>query len=487
MSEVLSRLSALSAAERAHLRRLTAAWSILADLSFSDLLLFGEKGPGEFVVVGQSRPATAQTLYKEDQVGRNYTRLDRPLVAQVFAGGTTVSASLELDVDADRVRVTAIPVQSDGRVIGVMTAETPRLIERREGTLERSYLDVFNRFAEMVSAASFPFPTEDSGSEDAPRVGDGALVVNRDYRVTFSSPNAVSALHRVGFHAGVVGRDLSDVGFDSDLALTAKRLKVPVSAELERGARVVTYRIMPLLRDGHFDGALVLVRDVSDLRRRDRMLTSMDATIREIHHRVKNNLQTVSSLLRLQGRRVANPEVKAELDEAARRIRSIALVHEILAHRGGDEVDFVDVVRPLIAMVAEGLVPSGQNIDFRLVGEAPTIPAATASSLAVVTAELLQNAVEHGYPSGVRDEGRIIIEMVSQGPQFTIAVRDDGIGLAEDFSLSSSAGLGLTIAGTLATTELGGTLTLRPSGAADGGTVAELTVDLRAEGLDGGT
>ncbi len=484
MSEVLSRLPALTPAGRAHLRRLTGAWGILADLSFADLLLFGERSDGEFVVAGQARPATAQTLYQEDQVGRNHSHDDRPLVAKAFAGGQLVTASLELDVDVDRVRVTAIPVRCEGRIVAVMTAETARLVERREGTLERSYLDVFNRFVEMVAAGSFPFPSEDSGSEDAPRVGDGALVVNRRWKVTFSSPNAVSALHRVGFHAGLVGRRLDDMGFDSDLALTAERLKVPVSAEMERGARVMTYRIMPLLRDNHFDGALVLVRDVSDLRRRDRMLTSMDATIREIHHRVKNNLQTVSSLLRLQGRRVVNPEVRAELDEAARRIRSIALVHEILAHRGGDEVDFVDVVRPLVAMVSEGLVPLGQDIDFRLVGDAPTIPAATASSLAVVTAELLQNAVEHGYPAGVRDEGRVIIEMVSHGPSFTVAVRDDGIGLAPDFTLESSAGLGLTIAGTLASTELGGTLTLRPSGAADGGTVAELTVDLRAEGPD---
>ena len=78
-------------------------------------------------------------------------------------------------------------------------------------------------------------------------------------------------------------------------------------------------------------GAVVLLRDVSDLRRRDRLLVSKDATIREIHHRVKNNLQTISSLLRLHGRRLESHEARAALEESVRRIRSIALVHETLS------------------------------------------------------------------------------------------------------------------------------------------------------------
>ena len=77
------------------------------------------------------------------------------------------------------------------------------------------------------------------------------------------------------------------------------------------------------------------MRDVSELRRRDRLLLSKDATIREIHHRVKNNLQTIASLLRLQGRRLASVEAKQAIDESVRRIRSIALVHETLAYEAG--------------------------------------------------------------------------------------------------------------------------------------------------------
>ena len=97
----------------------------------------------------------------------------------------------------------------------------------------------------------------------------------------------------------------------------------------------------------------MLIRDVTDLRRRDRMLLSKDATIREIHHRVKNNLQTIAALLRLQGRRLQSPEAQAAIEESERRIRSIAIVHETLSRDAGDVVRFDEIVRPLVRVVEE--------------------------------------------------------------------------------------------------------------------------------------
>src|SRR6185436_12504808 len=103
-------------------------------------------------------------------------------------------------------------------------------------------------------------------------------------------------------------------------------------------------------------GGIVLMRDVTDLRRRDRLLLSKDAAIREVHHRVKNNLQTISSLLRLQARRLDPGEGREALAEAERRIRSIALVHEILSREAGEQVDFNDIVPSLVRMAEDGLL-----------------------------------------------------------------------------------------------------------------------------------
>src|SRR3712207_3014922 len=163
-----------------------------------------------------------------------------------------------------------------------------------------------------------------------------------------------------------------------------------------RGAEVtVVMRCLPLLAEGEVTGALVLLRDISELRRRDRLLVSMDASIREIHHRVKNNLQTISSLLRLQGRRVEAPEAKGAIEESVRRIRSIALVHEILSRAPGNEVPSVDVVRPLVRMAEEGMVSAETPVRFTVEGESEQLPPRVATPLAVVLNELLQNAADH--------------------------------------------------------------------------------------------
>jgi two-component sensor histidine kinase len=476
---------------------LVGSWALLADLSFSDLLLLVPVRSGasldeteRFVTVGQVRPATSQTLYRHDQVGRFFQASEQALVADALRSGEICSGEIsikppgsegagesgESDSAAERIAVQAIPVCFDGRAIAILLAESSCLGLRREGELEQTYLGVFEGFATMISAGAFPFVSDEIDSEEAPRVGDGVVVLDASGRITYSSPNAVSALHRVGFHANALGRDLDDLGFQPGVLKTAYRLRVPVTVELERGLSVtILSRVVPLIRDDKIDGALVLLRDVSDLRRQARLLVSMDATIREIHHRVKNSLQTVSSLLRLQGRRMESLEARTAIDESVRRIRSIALVHEILAQEGGDEVAFGEIVRPIVEMVKDALVAPDRPISFKVVGDGPTLPATTASSLAVVLTELLQNAVEHGYPPG-SSGGEVLIALEFSGSDLVVRVHDDGDGLPEDFDLATSTGLGLTIARTLAAGDLGGEITMRPVDARDAGagTIAEL-------------
>ena len=159
----------------------------------------------------------------------------------------------------------------------------------------------------------------------APRVGDGVMVVDADARVQYASPNAVSALHRVGINANAVGQRLAELGFNDASVRQAFERHEPVIEEVDQtDAVTLLTRCIPILAGGTITGGVLLLRDVSELRQRDRLLLSKDATIREIHHRVKNNLQTISSLLRLQARRTASDEAKDVLAEAVRRIRTIA-------------------------------------------------------------------------------------------------------------------------------------------------------------------
>ncbi len=476
LPELVRQHTTLDGEAAAHLRRLTATWGVVADLGFSDLVLAAptRQLSDRFVVLGHIRPTTAQTLHPHDLVGRFLDPSERPEVAAAMHG--TIVEDVAVVADAgEPARGTAVPVRVGDEIVAVLVAEWDIGRVRLSSELELAYRDVYRRFLQMIAVGRFPYRDDAVEGEEAPRVGDGVIVLDEREAVTWASPNAISALHRTGMHVRSQGRTLAELGFPADLVRTAYRLGVPMTDELERGLEVsVLTRVMPIVTDhGSVDGALVLLRDISELRRRDRMLVSMDATIREIHHRVKNNLQTVSSLLRLQGRRVEVPEAKQAIEESVRRIHSIALVHEYLARQGGDEIPLAEVVQPILAMVADALVAPDRPVDLRLVGRGPLVSAGTASSLAVIVTELVQNAVEHGFPAPSTG-GLITIELISSTTELTVRVRDDGVGVGAEVDTESSSGLGLTIVRTLARGELAGSVGLRPG--SDGGTVAELTV-----------
>ena len=295
----------------------------------------------------------------------------------------------------------------------------------------------------------------------------------------FASPNAVSSLHRMGIHAYAQSQRLIDVGFDDTAARSAMLLHLPVAEEIERDDVSVLVRVLPLVDRSQPAGALVLLRDVSDLRRRDRLLLSKDATIREIHHRVKNNLQTIASLLRLQGRRLQSPEARAALAESERRIRSIAIVHETLSREAGDVVSLNEIVRPLARLVEETTSTPEHTIRFKVEGDAGELPGEVATPLAVVLNELMQNAVDHAFPEGGSD-ALVEVTLGRTDGHVEIEVRDNGKGLPDQFTLEGSRGLGLSIVQALVTSELQGSIEMHD----DGGTSVRVRVPVEMPRVD---
>jgi two-component sensor histidine kinase len=238
---------------------------------------------------------------------------------------------------------------------------------------------------------------------------------------------------------------------------------------------VVQLRSIPLVVGGSRTGALILVRDVTELRRRERELMTKDATIREIHHRVKNNLQTVAALLRLQSRRLRAPEARAALDEAVRRVGSIAVVHETLSHAPEEVVDFDDVA-DRVAMMAGEVSTAEVRVVPKITGSFGQLSSAVATPLAMVLTELLQNALQHGFadPRAARERGLLEVVVIREPDRLTVTVADSGVGLPAGFDLDSATSLGLQIVRTLVVGELGGRLRITPR--PGGGT--EAVVDL---------
>jgi two-component sensor histidine kinase len=341
----------------------------------------------------------------------------------------------------------------------------------------------------MVADGTFPGP--DSGLEEGsgPRVGDGVMRLEPDGTIIYASPNALSAFTRLGVTGAVLSEPIdtltssvADDPFDaSDLAdavASAIDGGQPASIEVEGGGAVVLFRAIPLRPRGEMLGALVLMQDVTELRRRDRQIMSKDATIREIHHRVKNNLQTVAALLRLQSRRVGVPEARIALEESMRRVASIALVHETLSSSIDEEVDFDEIVDRLLGMLSD-VAGAGGSVRLRRTGSFGDIPAEAATALVLVLTELVQNALEHAFPEGAT--GGVEIVAGRRRGELTVQVVDDGVGLPAGFDVASDERLGMQIVRTLVSAELNGSVTVRPageSGEGGRGTVAELRMPL---------
>jgi two-component system, sensor histidine kinase PdtaS len=501
MAELAREHSTLDRDDIDHLNRLTAEWAFLADLCFADLLLYvrspdGRSPDGTWLIVDQVRPATNQTMYVTDYVGSWADGDEAELIERAATTGQRVEGAIEVDGGGDEInhaRMLAFPVRRDGRIIAVLSKEWKVRAGRPLGELERNYSYIFDEFVQMIEVGTFPFAGRVADSSAAPRVGDGVITLDGTGTVTYVSPNANSALHRVGIQANPVGMRLAELGFhDGPVRQAFERLE-PVVEEFEQGADVTLLcRCVPLVTpsDGgpEVGGGLLLVRDVTELRKRDRLLLSKDATIREIHHRVKNNLQTISSLLRLQSRRLTNPEAKAAVQESVRRIRTIALVHESLSREPGDDVAFIEIVRPLLRLAEESLQSPDRPVHFTVSGDGGRIAANTATPLSVVLTELLQNAVDHGFPEG-SGGGQVSVALSHDAGMLTVRVVDNGRGVDPAFELDQAKGLGLSIVRTLVTTELNGTITIRPATSEDldrakvdrsapdrSGTVIELTV-----------
>ena len=484
LEEVLLDRAGLDGDTVDHLQLLLADWQVLADLSFADLLLFVPyvlpDSTSAYLCVGQMRPYTAQTIYQEDLVGQAFPVTDRPMVSRAISGGRVIR-----DADPDwstgvPVREEAIPVRFRGTVVAVVTREANVSTARSPSQLELTYLQSAGELAQMLADGTFPYAGDHPEERElSPRVGDGIMRVDAQGSVTYASPNAISAYRRLGSLEHLLGQNVRDFDLGSLELLGALARGEPIETEVERQGAVVLRRLLPLISSDDVIGALLLVREVTELRRHERALRLKDATIREIHHRVKNNLQTVASLLRLQARRLKSGEGREALAESVRRIASIALVHETLSQESRQRVDFAKVARRIIDMLADGLTDPEVPILFLMEGEPGELPAETATPLALVMTELLQNCVEHAFPAPAEDVestgGTVTLGFERRENSLHVLVADDGVGLPDGAKIETVANLGLQIARTLVESELGGTFGATSSSQ---GTTVELDLPL---------
>jgi len=469
------------------LTRLQSEWQLVADLLFADLVLWVPTKDGSFIAVGHARPSSAATVFYRDISGQPIRKEWLAPVKQAFESAQLVEQKSSDTVAGLPTRFSAIPVQKEHLLaaedssgpIAVITRHTNLSESRTPNKIQLNYVSCGNELLTMITEGTFPDYSSPTGRRrGAPRANDGLLRLDFDGNVTFASPNGLSAFSRLGIEGEIEGKSLAEVAtkivkeqstVDESLPLVLTG-KAPWRADLESTDVTLSVRAIPLMKAGSRTGAIVLCREITELRRQEQQLLTKDATIREIHHRVKNNLQTVASLMRIQMRRTTSDEAKQALDQAIRRVSAIALVHNTLAEGFSDEVNFDEVFESSMRLVGELATDSSREIKLRIDGKFGQLDSGLATPLAVALTEVVTNAASHGLGE---HGGSILITPRQSAKQLTIEVEDNGVGIDKD---AIGKGLGTQIIKTLIEGELRGKISwFSPK---DGGTKVAISIPL---------
>lgn len=467
MSVYLKALGDLPEEDRQLLRRIAANLDLLADLSHADLMLVCPSGT-EAVVVAEGRPKPVPSLYPESQLGKRLVREQAPSVFKVLFDGRSRQ-------HFGGVMVRGVPTMREvfaihnrqGKTIAAVLSEMPMLEHERLRKRSALFRRAIAQVREMVLAGRL------EGGDKIGRLGvhDGVMVIDGRGQIQYISAVAEHLYRRLGYADSLVKTQLSELDTNEYVCFRAMERGVCLEQRVQEQDSIWIKRVIPLLPveqpgllrrffrpRGLADGAIIVIQDITDEVRKEQELKIKSAMIQEIHHRVKNNLQTIAALLRLQARKTSSPEVAEQLRQTISRILSIAVVHEFLSKDEQAIINIHEVGNRILNEVTQGTLDPEKRISIRLDGAQQfLLPAQQATSCALIINELLQNAVEHGYRN--RREGTIQVRLDETEDSMTIEIRDDGEGLPEGFNLDES-GLGLKIVRTLVREDLKGQFAL---------------------------
>ena len=463
--------SSASAAHRDFMRGLGDSLSILADLSRSDVLACCPVGDRKAVVVAHAQPHSIQPLHRVSLEGSSLDLEDAGWILRGLQGRTR-RGFLDSSGGTTVVR-DVLPIQHQGDLIGVLSVESGVLAYERH----RHRSKVFQRFIRLFQQMVLRGELE--GAEGLSPFGehDGIIVVDAASRIRYMSGIATNLYRRLGYSDRLLNRTMASLETaDGDLIQEALGRRQCVEREAPRRQFTWACKAIPLLsrpqmsewqpfallrRSPQLAGAILTIHDATADRQQEQQLKVQAAMIQEIHHRVKNNLQIISSLLRIQARRVSESEARGVLEETINRILSIAVVHEFLSLSEETSINIRDVSQRIISQTLQGIGNPSKRIRLEVSGPSVSLAAQRATVCALVINELVQNALQHAFEE--RGEGFISVQLEDNGEQIVIRVHDNGEGLEPAFDVMRDGSLGLRIVHTLVQDDLGGTFELRSS------------------------
>src|SRR6202171_2054489 len=455
----------LSEADRALLDNVAGHLPLLADLTHADAVLFAV-ADDQVVVVAQAQPVPVPSPYALPvAIGRAMAREEAPLVFRVLFDGRVRNQVTTTVIRGAPVLQEVFAIRNEhGNVVGALRSEMLLIEHERQRKRHATFRRAVARARELIVAGRL------RGGERLGRLGvhDGIMVIDSAGRIEYLSAPAEYLYRRLGYADNLVKTQLQELETNEYICFKAMERGVCLEQRVQEHALVWIKRVVPLVSGGGATwptlltghravptGAIVAIEDVTDELQKEQELKIKTAMIQEIHHRVKNNLQTIAALLRLQARRTGNPEVADQLRETIGRIISVAVVHEFLSHEETSVINIHEVSNRILAEVRNGVLDHSRPISLSLEGTRKfSLPAQQATSCAMIINELVQNAVEHAFVG--LPGGSIVVRLAEQDDSLYIEIQDDGRGLPHDFDQVSKGGLGLQIVRSLVREDLKG-------------------------------
>lgn len=414
-----------------------------ADVFIDCLLPSGE----EAIVVAEAHPTTGKSLYSESVVGKTAYKENEPGVFFCFKTGKPVIGSRGVSQENVMMQQNVIPIRNRcEQIIGVLIMEQ----DITEKIQQEKNVEILMETTEQLSETLYHVAMSESTIPDL--MHEGLLLFDRDYYITFANDRAKEMFSGNG---SLVGQKMDVLPFGSMVKEEIGSKKGMFSHEFELGKHFLQLKAVSIQRNNLTVGGVLLLRDLSELKEKEKQLMIKSAVIREIHHRVKNNLQTIASLLRLQMRRIESQEVEKIFREIINRITSISIIHEVLSLEGTDMIECKEVIELVSNAIISSMKQIEQKISIKVDGNLLYLPSQKASSLALVINELVQNAINHAFVD--REEGTIQIYLKEQNQIVSITLMDDGVGFDYEKAQQGSH-LGLQICKTLISEELEGIL-----------------------------
>jgi PAS domain S-box-containing protein len=404
--------------------------------------------------------------------------LGRGLTEYVLRTGQALLASPEVFAELERrgevesigapsIDWLGVPLNIDGKTIGVLVVQT-YTEGLRYGEEDKNILKfVCDQIAMVIHRKKTEEDVQERErflSSMFESIQDGISILAEDYtvlRVNKAIENWYShTLPLVGkkcyeaYHL----RDKPCESCPTRRSLKTSEAAYEVVAKVGQGGEVIGWLDLysfPLIdkKTGQMKGVIEYVRDITERKKaEDRLQASLqekEVLLKEVHHRVKNNMQVISSLLNLQSRHVKDPEVLEMFKESQRRIRSMALIHERL-YQSSDfsRIEFSEYIRNLATHLFHSYQVDASRVQLKIEAEKVHLNINTAIPCGLIVNELVSNALKHGFPEGRKGQLEIDLSRV-KGDGYRLRVRDDGVGFPEGLDFRKTETLGMQIVGTL--------------------------------------